>query len=281
MSDRSVVLDRGAKPPPVDPRLRARRIEVRRREGRRRLRRLLALLVITLLAAAAWGISRSPLLDVDHIDVSGLRRADLDQVVAASGVTRGDALLDVDLDGAETGISQLGWIESVTASRSWRGTVHLTVVEREPVAVLAVDDGDHWLVDTSGRLIDRALPTDIAAWPLVRGAKLPAEGNTVDPTHRRAVQVAEELTAGLRTWVSAITIDAQGELWIELAAPAGTDFVLDQARARLGDGRDLRTQLMAVETILTRVELDCLAVIDARVGSAPVVTRHEGCEVPA
>src|SRR5690606_8702151 len=79
-----------------DPRLRERRIAVRRAEGRRRLRRLLIVCGAGVLAAAAHAVSRSPLFDVDEIAVRGTRRIAADAVDAASGLRTGQPLTDVD-----------------------------------------------------------------------------------------------------------------------------------------------------------------------------------------
>ncbi|MBV8559692.1 MAG: hypothetical protein JO050_02895, partial [Acidimicrobiia bacterium] len=51
----------------IDPRFRQRRIEVRRLEGRRRLRVLLVLAGFFFAALLAWAVTRSPFLDVDHV----------------------------------------------------------------------------------------------------------------------------------------------------------------------------------------------------------------------
>lgn len=278
MNKPGAVLERKPEKPPVDPRLRARRIEVRRRQGRRRLMRLLALLVLTVLCAGAWGLSRSALFDVDHIEISGIRRADAAVVEATSGIQRGDALIDLDLDAARSAIAGLGWVESVEVSHTWRGTVHVKIRERTPVATLAAADGSRWLVDSRALVIDRAAPSDIATLPLVSGLEVPTPGSILAPAKRPAVQTAMGLTAGLAAWVDEIVVDDGGEVWLSLKAPSGSDYTLVNARARLGDSRDLEAQLLAVETVLARVDLQCLAVIDARVGSAPVVTRHESCE---
>jgi hypothetical protein len=47
--------------------------------------------------------------------------------------------------------------------------------------------------------------------------------------------------------------------------------------ARLGPTTALGSKLVAVATVLGQVDLSCLATIDARVPSAPVVTRQPGC----
>ena len=53
----------------VDPRIRKRQIDVRRAEGRRRLRVLTVVVIVVLLVAGALAATRTPLLDVDRIVV--------------------------------------------------------------------------------------------------------------------------------------------------------------------------------------------------------------------
>jgi hypothetical protein len=283
MSTSSSVVDRSSGAPPVDPRLRARRIEVRRREGRRRLRRLLIALAVTVLCVGAWGASRSPLLDVDHIEVEGVERGDASEVVAVAGITRGDPLVELDLSAASVSIAQMPWVRSVEVTKGWRGTVRYRVIERRPVAVLAAADGSRWLVDDEGQVLAAAGAPDLDTLPMVRGAAVPAPGDTIDPVDLPAVAVAVALSPGLAAWVDAIVVDDDGELWLDLveSPEPGTGVepgtTLDAARVRLGDARDLAAQLVGAETVLARVELDCLAVIDARVGAAPVVIRHADC----
>lgn len=275
---KSTVLEREPAKPSVDPRLRARRIEVRRKEGRRRLRRLLIALGITIVCAAAWGITRSALLDVDHIEVDGVVRTEVDAIVAAGGIERGDPISDLDLAAAADSIRALAWVRSVEVSKSWGGTVQYTVVERQPAAVLSAADGSSWLVDRDAWILGQATPADIDRLPLVRGIQPSSAGTQIDETHRASVAVATALSPGLAQWVEAIVVDADGSVWLDLSSPQTVDVELIDARVRLGDARDLPAQLVATETVLNRVELQCLAQIDVRVGSAPVVTRHEGCE---
>ena len=71
--------------PPIDPRIRQRRIAVRREEGRRRLRLLVGVVTVSGLVVGGWAATRSPLLDVDRVDVVGAARTPRDALVAASG----------------------------------------------------------------------------------------------------------------------------------------------------------------------------------------------------
>ncbi|MGI9033123.1 MAG: hypothetical protein ACR2HY_05490, partial [Acidimicrobiales bacterium] len=56
---------------PIDPRIRRRQLQVRRAEGRRRLRLLVATSIVVAVLGAGWGLTRSPLLDVDRVTVQG------------------------------------------------------------------------------------------------------------------------------------------------------------------------------------------------------------------
>src|SRR2546423_10999250 len=65
----------GAKAQPIDPRIRDRRIEVLRMQGRRRLRWTIGLIVVGAVVAAAWLLTHSSLLDVGPIRVTGAQQA--------------------------------------------------------------------------------------------------------------------------------------------------------------------------------------------------------------
>lgn len=289
----TAVADRGPAVPSLDPRLRARRIEVRRNEGRRRLRRLLVLAAITVVAAGAWGITRSPLLDVDHIEVVGVDRLDPAAVIAAAGIETGDPLVDLDLGRARADTEALPWVESVQVHRSWGGTIRYEVTERSPVAV-AMGAGRASLVDADGWVVGPAGTADQVTLPRVEGLEVPEVGGRLEGTDRSVLDLVGSLTEGLVPWVDAVVVGDDGELslrlWRSATDPSPDhDPVLepqdplagrvdDPAVVLIGLVLDLPDQIVAAETVLTRVDLSCLAVIDARVASAPTVTRHAGCE---
>ena len=138
--------------PPIDPRIRQRRIAVRRQEGRRRLRLLVGLVSASGLLVGGWGATRSPLLDVDGIAVVGADRTSREELVAASGIRFGQAMVDVDERGAVRAMEALPWIRSVSVERRWPDSVVIRVVERAPVAVAPAADG--WaLVDATGQVL--------------------------------------------------------------------------------------------------------------------------------
>jgi cell division septal protein FtsQ len=120
----------------IDPRIRARRIDVARTAGRRRLQRLLELGAVLLVAAAFVGALRSPLLDVDTIRVAGGEHTSAEQVRAAAGIELGDQLIDVDLAAAGARIAALPWVERAHLGRRVDGSISIRLVERAPAATV-------------------------------------------------------------------------------------------------------------------------------------------------
>lgn len=274
------VLDPPRLDPGIDARIRARRIEVRRSEGRRRLRRLLVLLCVTVAVGAAWGLTRSPLLDVDHLAVTGQSHTPVAELVAAADIARGDALVDVDTGAAARRVAALPWVATAEVARSWGGTVTIEVVERVPLAVLRAADGSAWLIDAEGIVLDAATARDPSAPPLptVEGLAPPAQGAVLDPAPDRLLHLLVVTPPDVWTQVDAIEVDAAGETWIRLRPRAGEvdadgEPRVDGGRIRLGDLRAVDDQVLAVATLLAQVDLTDLDVADLRVPDSFVVTR--------
>ncbi|QGG95543.1 cell division protein FtsQ/DivIB [Actinomarinicola tropica] len=277
------VLERPPSPPGIDARIRARRIEVRRSEGRRRLRKLIVLVVLTLVVAAAWAATRSPLLDVDEVVVRGAARSGEAAVTEATGIVRGETLTDLDLDAARTRVAALPWVAEATVHRSWGGTVSVEVVERVPVAVVAGADGRSWLVDREAVVLDEASATDVVAGHVVvEGASPAAVGGRVEDLPAHVIDLVTALDGEVRSATAAVVLD-EGETWIRLHPRPGEVDAEGAARTdgghiRFGDLRAVDEQVLAASTILSQVALDDLDVVDVRVPSNPVVTRVEHTE---
>jgi hypothetical protein len=253
--------------PPVDPRIRARRAEVQRDAGRRRLRRLVDVGLVLAVVAGFAGALRSPLLDIDRVVVTGAARSGRDAVLDASGVERGQQLMDLDLRGAGERVAALPWVLDVTVSRRLDGTVRLEVQERTPVALLA--DGDRVsLVDATGRVVGPSpdgTPTDLVRLDGLDGAEL-APGSQVPEDALPALQVAAALAERLPGAVATLSVgpELMGELVV------GGQVIL-------GGPERLAAKLRSLATVLAQVDLTCLGSVDLRAPGNPVLTRAQGC----
>lgn len=270
------VVDR-RKTPPIDSRIRARRIDVRRREGRRRLRRLTAVVAASALVLGAWALVRSPALDVDTIEVSGAEQTPVADVLASIAIDRGDALVDVDVTLAAERVAALPWVASVDVERSWGGAIAVSIVERTPDLVASDPTGQLWLIDADGSVLGAANDS-VDGFVRVDGIDVPPPGGAIDTERAAALALSVGLPDDVRPLVAAVVVDESDEIWIRLLPRPGEVDARGAARAdggviRLGDGRELDEQIRATTAVLDQVDLTDLAVVDVRVPSNPVVTR--------
>ncbi|MGQ0616658.1 MAG: cell division protein FtsQ/DivIB [Acidimicrobiia bacterium] len=250
----------------IDPRLRARRIAVRRDEGRRRLRRLAVLGGVLGLLSGSFGAVRSPLFDVDRIAVEGSERTPVEAVEAAAGIHRGDAMVDVDLAQARAAVAALPWVRTVAVSRRWPGSVSIAVTERVPRAAVAVDGGGFALVDDEARLLatSSTAPDDIV---VIDGASAGGPpGSTIEGIGA-GLDVARALTPALAGRTGSVSV-SEGLARLVLS---------DGGEVRMGTVDDLDAKVLAAETMLAKADLSELCAVDVRVPSAPTLTRGRTC----
>lgn len=256
----------------IDPRISARRVAVRRAEGRRRLRFLVVALGLVATAVGAWGLTRTALLDLDHVRYEGVTGADIRFVEQTAGLSTGTAMFDLDLGGVERDLTAIPWVESATATREWPGTVRVEIEPRLAVAVIGSGDRPAFVIDDEGVLIRTA--DDETALPridIVAGVGL----GEVEERARPAIEVVLALPDDLQHWVEAVTLDADEPS--ERATTLGLDLV-GSARVHLGATEFVGDKLAAVRAVLEGTDLTCLAVIDVAVADLPTITRDPSCE---
>lgn len=246
------------------PRIRARRVAVARDVGRRRRRRLNA--VLGVLCAVVWTLVglRSPLLDVDRIQVSGAERTPVAAVEAALGAGRGAPMVEVDAGAAAERVEALPWVAEARVQRLWPGTVRVVVEERRAVAVVAHPGG--WAtVDADGRIL-AVEPEQPAGLVSLAGRRDGAPGAVLDQADRRLLDAVGELPADVRDDVASLATGAGG---IVAELVAGPCLVL-------GDATDLEAKVRAGGAVQEDTGLDG-GRIDVRVPAAPALTRDGRC----
>ena len=255
----------------ADPRVLARRAQVARQEDLRRLWTVGTLAVLATLAVVAIGVANSPLLDVEAVTVTGAERAEVDEVVAATGVEVNQPLVEVDPAEVRQAVEAVPWVDTAVVDRTWgwRGGVTVAVTERTPLVVFPASGGGQVLVDGTGRQLAEVASAPDGVLP-VTGLALEAEpGAEVPPAAQMAVNLTQSLGPGLSGWVESVSV-ADGGLDLQL---------VDGAVAAFGDDRLLADKLVALETMLAWVDLTCLDVIRVEVPSSPTASRLDGDEV--
>jgi cell division protein FtsQ len=235
---------------------------VTRDAGRRRLRVLVGVLGILLAFGAAFGLLHSPLATASTINVVGSRQTSDGDVVRAAGLDAHPLMIDVDTRTVARRVRKLPWVRAASAQRRWPNTVRIEIVEREPVAQLAADGGGWAVTDEHGQVIE--VGGRLPDMPVITGlAPAGPPGSHVDERAADAITVARALPPDLRPRVRDVGVD-------------GDQVVLHLERQGVvvfGDLTHLDQKLVAVETVLAKVDLKNLKVLDVRVPDAPVLTR--------
>lgn len=250
---------------PINPRIRERRLAVQRDEGRRRLRIAIACTTVVVVIAAAYAAVRSPLLDVDHVTLHGASHTTLADVIEAAGFDERPPIATLDEARAAARIERLPWVDSARVSRSWPGTVEVTLLERTPVAV-AHGPGEQWSVlDPTGRVLahEATLPPGLTLVEMPKPTGPPA--TTVGPVARAALTIVESLPEPLAGRVPRIRIWEDDTL----------DLVLDdKVPVRFGPPTQVRPKLVALTTLIQKADLARVTAVDVRAPTAPVLTRR-------
>lgn len=254
----------------IDPRIRARRVEVIREQGRRRLRILLVGVSVLCAAGLGWLVVQSPLLAVRHVKVTGARHVTVAEVQAAAHVGHGAALVTLDRGSIERRVEALPWVARASVTKHLPGTVRIAVVERAPAAWARTQPGssqgaDVALLDATGRVLGMtAAPPD--GLPELAGiGPVPAPGAHVA---RTLLDVRAGLGPQLGPFVTAIALSPGGvSLRLVQGSPAG--------EIRLGQPDGLRAKADAALALLRTLAGQHVGYIDVSVpqnpatGSAP------------
>jgi cell division protein FtsQ len=108
---------------------------------------------------------------VDDIFVEGRVKTPRDQLLAALGVSRGDAIFAVDLAAARHRIETIPWVRTAVVERRLPGQIHLVISERAPIA-LWQSKGRYFLVDRDGQIVGDQID-DYPDLPLTVGEGAP------------------------------------------------------------------------------------------------------------
>jgi cell division protein FtsQ len=267
---------------PIDPRIRQRRIEVRREEGRRRLKFLCTLLAAALVATAGFGITHSWLLAVHHVEVTGTAHTSREEVIAAAGIGDGDLMIDIHPGRLVARLDGLPWVASAAVSRHWPTTVQIRITERVPAALIPSQPGLMAVIDGTGRVLAvgpapsgpalgatpaaaaRRLPTILGLEPAGRPGSWLGDDGRLQGALALIAAVAADGPPSLRDRISTVSVAQDGQLSATLT-PSVT--------VHLGPPDQLDSKLLALRALLEQVDLKGVTSIDVRVPDAPVLTR--------
>ncbi|MBM4123033.1 MAG: FtsQ-type POTRA domain-containing protein [Nitrospira sp.] len=135
------------------------------------------LLGVTVIGVAGWGAMEAyrygePIvndwLQVRDVTVAGTSHVTRQEVLDRLGLRGGETLLSVRVGDLAEQVAAHPWIKHATVRRRFPQTLAVTIVERQPAAVLKVPSGP-LLLDDEGRVLTVLAETDEPDLPLLTG----------------------------------------------------------------------------------------------------------------
>jgi cell division protein FtsQ len=250
----------------VDPRISARRTEVTRQQGRRRVRVVGALGVAALLAFGVWSVLHSSLFSARAVTIIGATHETTAQIEAAAGLSGHPALLSVNTAAAERGLDRLPWVRAALVSVHWPDGVRVVVAEQVAKLVMPAAGGRWAELSASGRVLALVAVRPPGLMELT-GPRAPgAPGATLGGSDQLGLEVAATLPPSFRAQVTGVNVEpAATGAWVQLTM---TTPIL----VNIGNASQLTAKYEDVTTMLANVTLHNGDIIDVSVPGAPTVT---------
>ncbi len=236
--------------PKMNPKVRQRRITVRRSVGRKRLKWIVGIGVPLVAIIVALAVLASPLFSVKTVTVEGAVNTSPEQLEAILGPLRNKPVLTIDTQQVERQLSGLPWVRRVAVDSQFPSSLKVSLIERVPAATYIGTDLSWRIIDIDGGIIDvvpgGAQPSDFLA--------IYGPGPNLQPGQNAgtAYQTLAQLAA---------TLDALPTLrpLVESISVVGPDINLaltNSATVNLGTASDLRQKLAVLLTLLSNPDCD-------------------------
>lgn len=210
------VFPRDASTRGIEPRIRQRRIGVKRAENRRRLWWVVLAGVVIVVAIGVLAVLGSSLFAVDQVTVTGNVYTDQDALDTVVDDLRGTPVLLVDVADVEAQLEAIPWVEDARVRTSFPDSASIEIRERTPVASMAGADGQVRVIDVDGRVLGLVAGQPVAlVWISGPG--------TLDVAPGQFASIGYSSAASL---VTKLTPDIRGRVESMLVTPDGADLVL-------------------------------------------------------
>ena len=245
----------------VDERIARRRADVRSARRMVRLRRTLLVVALLMLIGTGVWFESSEHATVVAVRVEGTLRLDRMDVLAASGVSVGDAAMRLRPSSVARDVEELTLVRSVDVRRRGLRTVVIEVRERAPIYTVTYRTTEV-LVDRDGIVIDRGREAGLPVVQVMTPPPAPGEHVAAHGALANAHRAWTGLSGPLRSRV------------VGMRAPNidGLEMALDTGQiVRFGRAELLEEKIRALGAILDDVAGSEVVLIDVRVPGFPVV----------
>jgi cell division protein FtsQ len=239
----------------IEPRLRDRRIAVRKKAGRKRLKWALIVAIVIAVIVGGLAVLGSSLFAVKNVEVEGAVYTDDRALAAVVEVLEGTPVLRVDADAAEETLEKIPWVESARVTTDFPHGAKIEIRERVPVVAFEAADDRYRVIDAEGRVLDvlRGRPVHYLVL------------SSDDPPALAAGQFAPPGFAAAASMVAAMTPEMAARAESVAVTPDGVDLRLDLrggTEVRFGAAEELVAKLVRLQTVLDDHAGEPISIID-------------------
>ena len=253
----------------IEPRLRQRRIGVRRAASRKRLWWALLAGVVVIVAVGVLALLGSSWFAVDTVSVTGNVYTDADQLAAVVDDLRGTPVLLVDTTQVEQQLEAIPWVEDARVTTRFPDAASIEIRERTPVASMLGEDTRSRVLDADGRVLAVIDGQPVAlVWISGEGTLDLGPGDFAPIGYTSAASLVTKLTPTIRGRVESIVVTPDGsDLVLMLTSPSGPIEV--RFGSAIGDNAQIE-KLVRLERKLADVGEDPVSVIDVSTSEVTV-----------
>jgi cell division protein FtsQ len=241
----------------IEPRMRERRVAVKRAESRKRLKWVLLIGTIVVIGVGGLAVLGSPLFAIraDQVSVSGDVYTDAERLQSVIDELVGTPVLVADTQAAERELEAIPWVDEAVVRTNFPHAVTIELREREAMTTYAGPDSKFRVLDREGRVLDVLDKYPFAY--LLLGGPDPVDldpGEFAPTGYAAASELAKNLTGSVRGRIKIVEVTADGSRLV-MKLDDGTEV-------RFGEARDLFAKLVRLETVLSSPEPREPGVID-------------------
>ena len=134
--------------------------------------RLLLRLATVAAIVLALVLAMSVFFRVEYIQVSGMEQYTAWDISQASGIKEGDSLFSLGLPGAAARIKELNYVKDVRIAIRLPNMVIINITEVRVTYAVRAQDNHWWLLDSAGRVIEKASAEEPAGCTKILGVRL-------------------------------------------------------------------------------------------------------------
>ena len=229
----------------IEPRMRERRVAVKRAQSRKRLKWVALVTGVVVVAVTGLAVLGSPLFAVraDQLTVTGNVYADPDRLDEIVDDLVGTPSLRVDTRRLERELEQIPWVERARVAVRFPHTATIDIRERAAMTTYQGPDGRFRVLDRDGRVLD-VIDKYPFAYMLISGPDPVdlAPGDFAPTGYAAASELAKNLTASVRGRVEYVDVTADGSRLVL--------YLDDGSVVFFGESRDFFAKLLRLESVL-------------------------------